>query len=268
MFRFAIMLLGLTALLHSPALAAEPEGKNRLRVLTYNLHHGEGTDGKLDLKRIAEVIKATQPDVVALQEVDRNVKRTNQVDQPAEYAKLTAMNAGFARAIDLQGGEYGQVVLSRFPMKAVKTHVLPKKEGQETRIAFETRIEPTNGLPPFTFVSTHLHHDDPKIRVEQALKINEIFAKHDGPALIAGDFNALPESDVMQTIGKEWKSVTPVGTKHLTSPSSKPRNQIDFILFRPADRFRVIEVKVIDEKVASDHRPVLAVLEWIAPPTN
>src|SRR6478609_2091418 len=106
MFRFAIMLLGLTALLHSPALAAEPEGKNRLRVLTYNLHHGEGTDGKLDLKRIAEVIKATQPDVVALQEVDRNVKRTNQVDQPAEYAKLTAMNAGFARAIDLQGGEY------------------------------------------------------------------------------------------------------------------------------------------------------------------
>jgi endonuclease/exonuclease/phosphatase family metal-dependent hydrolase len=266
MLRFAATLL--CGMISFSIFAAEPETKNRLRVLTYNLHHCEGTDGKLDMKRIADIIKATQPDVVALQEIDRKVKRSNQIDQPAELAKLTGMKAEFAKAIDLQGGEYGQVVLSRFPMKAVKTHILPKKEGQETRIALETRIEPTNGLPAFTFLTTHLQHDDPKIRLEQATTINDHFAKQDGPALIAGDFNATPESDVMQEIGKVWKSATPPGKGHLTSPSDKPRNQIDFILFRPAERFRVVETKVIDEKVASDHRPVLAVLEWIAPSTN
>src|SRR5690242_8494338 len=90
------------------APAADPAGPAALRVLSYNIHHGEGTDGKLDLDRIAAVIKAQKPDLVAVQEVDRNTKRTNQVDQAAVLGKLTGLHAAFARAIDLQGGEYGQ----------------------------------------------------------------------------------------------------------------------------------------------------------------
>ncbi|MEX2025646.1 MAG: endonuclease/exonuclease/phosphatase family protein, partial [Pirellulaceae bacterium] len=61
----------------------------QLRVLTYNIHHGEGIDGKLDLPRIARVIESVDPDLVALQEVDRRVERTGSVDQPAELARLT-----------------------------------------------------------------------------------------------------------------------------------------------------------------------------------
>ncbi len=76
---------------------------DKLRVLSYNIHHGEGVDGKLDLERIAKVILSVEPDIVSLQEVDRNVPRSKGVDQPAELAKLTKMNAIFEKNIDLQG---------------------------------------------------------------------------------------------------------------------------------------------------------------------
>src|SRR5262245_26822074 len=92
----------LAAVLAAPASAADPQ---TLRVLSYNIHHGEGTDGKLDLARIAGVITAAKPDLVALQEVDRRATRTKGVDQTAELAKLTGLQAEFGKAIDLQGGD-------------------------------------------------------------------------------------------------------------------------------------------------------------------
>ena len=55
--------------------------RRAVRVLTYNIHHGEGMDGKIDLERIAAVIKRLEPDVVALQEVDVKTTRSQGVDQ-------------------------------------------------------------------------------------------------------------------------------------------------------------------------------------------
>ena len=62
------------------------------RVMTYNIHHGEGLDGKVDLQRIAELIKREQADIVALQEVDKGVQRTARRDLPAELAALTGLS--------------------------------------------------------------------------------------------------------------------------------------------------------------------------------
>lgn len=255
-----LILIAAAGLAAVAAPAADP--RPTLRVMSYNIHHGEGTDGKLDLDRIAAVITAQKPDLVAVQEVDRNTKRTNQVDQSAVLGKRTGLHAAFARAIDLQGGEYGQAILSRFPIKSVKTHVLPGKPGQETRIAVEVKGEPAGGLPPLTFIGTHFQHDNAATRAEQAAKVNELFGKADGPLILAGDLNAAPDSEPMRTIAKAWAFGTAPDKGLLTIPSESPRRQIDYILFRPADRFRVSEAKVIGEKVASDHRPVFAVLEW------
>ena len=72
-----------------PALAQLPD---ELRVLTYNIHHGEGVDGKIDLERIAAVIKSVEPHIVAVQEVDQGTARTARVDQPAELARLTGLH--------------------------------------------------------------------------------------------------------------------------------------------------------------------------------
>ena len=66
----------------------------------------------------------------------------------------------------------------------------------------------------------------------------------------------------MRALAKQWAFATDPGQGLLTFPSEAPRRQIDYVLYRPAGPFRVAEARVIEEKVASDHRPVLAVLEW------
>ena len=93
---------------HEPAPAAVV-----LRVLSYNIHHGEGLDGRIDLSRQAEIMKREEPDLVALQEVDRGTVRSGSVDQLAELARLTGLAPVFGQTIALQGGDYGVGVLSR-----------------------------------------------------------------------------------------------------------------------------------------------------------
>ena len=243
--------------------AAEPGAEPlTLRVLSYNVHHAAGTDGKLDLDRVAAVIAAQKPDLVAVQEVDRNTKRSGAVDQTAELGKRTGLHVAFAKAINFQGGEYGQAVLSRFAIRSVTAHTLPGKPGQETRIAVEAIVQPP-GRPAVTFVATHFQHDDADTRREQAAKVNELFAASDRPTILAGDLNATPDSEEMKLLAKRWVYATPPDRGLLTIPSGEPRKQIDYVLVRPADRFKVIEAKVIEEKVASDHRPVLAVVELL-----
>src|SRR5512136_2750485 len=88
------------------------------RVMSYNIHHGEGLDGKVDLQRIAELIKRERADLVGLQEVDKGTARTGRRDFPAELAALTGMTCVFSNNYPYQGGEYGNALLTRFPVQA------------------------------------------------------------------------------------------------------------------------------------------------------
>jgi len=85
-------------------------GAGELRLVSYNIHHGQGLDGKLDLVRIARVIKKHQPDFVALQEVDNKASRSGKVDQAAELAKLLGMKHVLGKCINLGGGGYGNAI--------------------------------------------------------------------------------------------------------------------------------------------------------------
>ena len=212
----------------------------------------------MDLPRLARVIRSVDPDLVALQEVDNKTKRTGGVDQTAELARLTDLNGLFGRQIDFQGGTYGQAVLSRFPITGSEIHVLPGEPDRETRIAFETRMSIFG--KEHSFVSTHLHHQSNEFRVKQADKIREVFASADRPVLVVGDLNAYPKSKPLEVFRKDWGNAT-AAQPIPTFPSQKPTNQIDYILFKPSTSFVVRDVKVLDEPVASDHRPIFAVLE-------
>jgi endonuclease/exonuclease/phosphatase family metal-dependent hydrolase len=244
------------------SIAADPPATT-LRVLSYNVHHCEGVDGKLDVARIAKVIADQKPDLVAVQEVDVNTTRTNKVDQAKELGKLTGLNVEFAKAIDFQGGEYGQVILSKFPIGKPAVHPLPGKPGQEKRVVAEVKVPAATGRPAFTFLGTHFAHDDAKMREEQAAKVNELFTTGDEPTILAGDLNATPESSPMKALAGHWAFATAPAKDFLTIPAEKPRSHIDFVLVRPAARFKVVEAKVIPEAVASDHRPVLAVVDLL-----
>jgi endonuclease/exonuclease/phosphatase family metal-dependent hydrolase len=237
----------------------------RLTVMTYNIHHGEGSDKKLDLPRIANVITSAKADLVALQEVDLGTERTDRVAQAEELAKLTGMHFVYGPAMDYQGGNYGDAVLSRFPIRSWRFVMLPWEQGnqREPRVAVVTTVV----LPhdrKLIFVSTHFDHThEPSDRYVQAKALNGALEERMGrspAAILAGDFNCESSSPPMQELMSQWTLISDADPT-LTCPSDLPKEKIDHILVRPSERWNVVEVKVIDDEVASDHRPVMAKLE-------
>jgi len=236
----------------------------KVRVLTYNIHHGEGTDGRIDLERIATVIKRLAPDVVALQEVDVKTTRSKGVDQAARLGELTGMNAAFGKAMDYAGGQYGEAILSRQPLAEVTTHALPFASGCEPRAVLSARIRLNPDGPEFVFLATHLEHANVEVRRSQARALGVlpgISARQ--PAILAGDLNDVPGSAAMKAVLEHWTDAT-ADRPEPTWPSIKPVVKIDYVLFRPASGWRVVEKQVVDERVASDHQPLLVVLEWVS----
>ncbi len=234
-----------------------------VRVLSYNIYHGETIDAEkqFDLDLLAKVISDTKPDLVALQEVDFKTKRVLKMDLVTELGLRTKMQAIFGKAMAFDGGEYGEGILSKYSFLSTKNHALVAGEGKEPRAALEVNVI-IKSNDTIRFIGTHLDHTkDETDRINQANQINSIFSKDEVPTILAGDLNARPESETMQIFYKYWKQSFSENTP--TSPANDPRAKIDYILFKPAKRWRVLETKVIDEKTASDHRPVLSVLELL-----
>jgi endonuclease/exonuclease/phosphatase family metal-dependent hydrolase len=266
-------------------VGAQAELPREIRVITYNIHHGEGMDKKFGVERIAKLLMAEKPDIVALQEVDQGTKRASRVDQPAEFARLMGMKVVFGRNIAYDGGGYGTAVLTRLPIRSkesvkLKSFYPPTKENPEQRGVQVIELG-EKGEPGFLFLCTHLDFRPAEDeRMASAKTINELVRKRGGePAIIAGDFNATRESGPIREFEKEWvvaggemESAKPQADGRatenrlsalLTYPADLPDRWIDYVLYRPAERWKVVEVRVLDEAVASDHRPVLAVLRRI-----
>jgi len=258
---FAI--LSLSGFAHSDELSnASTDEPFQLRVMTYNIRHCQGTDNVLSVQRIANVIRAANPDLVSLQEVDNRTLRSFFVDQAAELGRQTGMYHRFGKAINLQGGEYGQAILSRWPIDEFDVHLLPTEAGQEQRIAIATRIEGDLQRPTLVFAGTHLHNGDESLRLPQAVRLVSVMRGYDTRAkILSGDMNATPASTTMTVIKNDWVDTTPDSA--LTIPSDVPNRKIDYIMLRKGHAWHIVDTEVIDEPVASDHRPVLTVLEWV-----
>ncbi len=241
----------------------EVDSSRVVRILTYNIYHGEtvAAEKQFDLDLLAKIISDTKPDLVALQEVDFKTNRVLKMDLVTELGLRTKMQAIFGKAMAFDGGEYGEGVLSTFSFLNTKNYALVAREGKEPRAALEVNVSLRSG-DTIKFVGTHLDHtEDETDRINQANQLNTIFSKDSTPTILAGDLNAIPESETMKILFKEWQ---PSFTESIpTSPAENPKAKIDYILFRPANSWRVLERKVIEEKIASDHRPVLSVLELL-----
>lgn len=229
-----------------------------LRILAYNTHHGEGLDGVLDLERIGELISQVAPDLVALQEIDRLVERTGFVDQANAYGGLTGMEALFGDFMPFQGGYYGMALLSRLPVLEWTNHRLPP--GTEPRTALTATVQLPNSGREVLFSGIHFYNTEEE-RLAQARTLVELLSAESDITILAGDFNSLPGTPVMEFLADQW-TVIPKEGGSFTFPAPEPAREIDFILVRPQTGFRVLEHRVLDEEVASDHRPIFLVLEF------
>src|SRR5271167_1692127 len=95
------------------------------RILTYNVHRCVGTDRRLDVGRVAEVIAAQSPDIVALQEVDVGRARTGGVDQAHRLAQRLGMAFHFNAALTVETERFGDAILTALPQRLVKAGPLP-----------------------------------------------------------------------------------------------------------------------------------------------
>ena len=234
----------------------------RVSILTYNIYHGEDANGDSNLDAVAGIINSLGPDLVALQEVDNKTTRAKGLDLTAELSQRTGMKGIFGKAMDYAGGGYGEAVLTRHPVIYIMNNPLPHTPNAEPRAALEIQIELPN-KEIIVFVGTHLDHlRDQNNRMNQAGRIKELYQDYDLPVILAGDLNATPGSDPINLLSRQW-SYASEGDPQPTMPSVNPRRKIDYIMYKPKDRWKVIEVRVIDEKVASDHCPMFAVLELI-----
>lgn len=151
-----------------------------LRLASYNIQYGKGKDGHYDLPRI--VADLGTPDIIALQEVETNFERSGMVDQPAAIAGLLPhMHWVFGPGINIDASvvengrviprrrQYGNMVLSRWPILSTVTHPLPKiaLSGifHQQRCLVETVIATPYG--PLRFMSVHLDHVSPDTRMPQ-----------------------------------------------------------------------------------------------------
>ncbi len=251
-----VLAIGLAVLL-GISVAAQPP---TLRIMTYNIHHCEGMDGKLDIERIAEIIRKSECDLVALQEVDRRTARANLVDQLAELARLTDLHPYFGKAIDFGGGEYGVAILSRYPATSEQTIKLPSGKSREQRVALQIVLQ-LNSRPAFAFVSTHLDHSSGENdRAEQNAEIVKQFSDGALPTILAGDFNSTVKQPELSVTLSKWKDVDAVQLTP-TIPVEKPTRKIDFIMLPLNSPWRVESSKVLDEPVASDHLPLFAIIQ-------
>jgi endonuclease/exonuclease/phosphatase family metal-dependent hydrolase len=261
---FLVTLLALSLISFSDRATARrlsaPAHKT-IRVMTYNIHVGVGMDKKLDLPRIANVIKQQHADLVGLQEVDRGVERTQRIDEIAELAKLTKMDYAFAFNLKYQGGQYGVAILSRFPIRATD-HRLYKNLREAERRGF-IRAEVDIDGRVVNFLTTHLDYQYEDGRVFEAEQLLSGLKDVRGPLIVVGDFNDIPTGGAYRLMSDQFADAwieSHAAGEGLSYPADKPAKRIDYILMRRTDQITAKRTW-IPETLASDHVPVVADLE-------
>ena len=234
-----------------------------LKILTFNILHGATTKGDFDLDVIAKVIIETDPDLVALQEVDFKTNRARKYDLVTEIGWRTKMAPIFGKAMDFDGGEYGEGILSKFSFLSSRNVALPFTPGNEPRAALEIlTILPTGDT--IAFVGTHLDHlRDEKDRIAQVKKINEVFSKNTYPTILAGDLNAVPGSNPINILEEIWTPTYDKDNPAPTFPSKEPRIKIDYVMFKPYANWKVLDTRVIQDPIASDHCAYLVTIKLV-----
>lgn len=261
---FLIIMIGLLFIQCSSSSSGSGQAEDQpvLKVMAYNIHHANppSEPGLISPEAIAEVIRREDPDLVALQEVDVNNRRSGEdLHQAQAIAEELGMHFHFAKAIDYQGGFYGNAVLSKFPILDRMDVELPAMEGVDTEDRVWAGIKVDAHGTELWFGSTHLDFKTEENNLYQSRMLLDGLQDIDIPVLIAGDFNVTEHSKTMQLFDEQFRRTCPDDCPP-TIPVTNPRRAIDFIIYRPVDFFETVSHEVIDEQYASDHLPVVAEL--------
>lgn len=237
-----------------------------LKIMTYNIHHGEGMDGVLDLSRSAKIIASQAPDLCGLQEVDNYCTRTNKVGQIEFLAQKTSMTGTFGKFMNFQTGEYGMATLTAKPLISTKILQLPDgKYEPRSSIIHEVQLEENCIL---SFANVHFDWISEKEGSINRLKQAKVLVKYldelNNATIVTGDFNCKPDSPTMKYFAAQGFVFLQKGDNNL-SFQGEHKSEIDHVIFRNEGKvkFKKKSSQLLEEPVVSDHRPLITELEVI-----
>jgi len=247
-----------------------------LRLVTFNVHHGVGDDGRHDLVRVARLLDDADADVICLQEVDRHFgRRSEGMDQALLLAEALDRELVWSPSIDepptgdrTERRQYGNAVLSRLPVSGAQVHRLPG--SGEPRSAVHVGVETADG--PVQLVVTHLSSGSAADRAAQAAAVAEL-AAGPGPWVLAGDLNADADAPELAVLAERFADAWELaadrsdqagrfslrGGRGLTHPARRPRVRIDQVWV--SSGVTVTGARVLDGTSSSDHHPLLVDLD-------
>lgn len=234
--------------------AAAPTEMKKITVMQFNVKNCDKGD-KID--EIAAEIKEHSPDLVFLQELDLNVRRSDKKEVLKLLAEKLKMHYAFFSAIPLEGGDYGVGILSVYPLNDCQNEALPTREQDEGRILAQAKIT-VNGETIHLF-NTHLSFEDKDKRLEQldfiSQKINSV-----DKFILCGDFNveSYSEFEYLQNSQTVNNPDTNYQTFNGDDVNDNAFRGIDNIAV--SQNFKVLNNKMIKTAV-SDHNMLIAEIE-------
>jgi endonuclease/exonuclease/phosphatase family metal-dependent hydrolase len=231
-----------------------------MRVFSYNIHKGVGgRDRRYRLERILDVIEAENPDLICLQEVDRNERRSNFDDQPKLMAeRFSAVGHLFQINVHARTGGYGNLLLSRWPITS--HHHISLRHGQrKPRGAQIAAIESPEG--PLLLVNWHLGlaERERHWQIQHFLTHHLYVESAHLPTLIIGDYN-----DWRNTLAAGpftahgFQQATAPPSRYRSFPAFLPMGSLDKAFFRGEIHIRHVRVvRSVLTKAASDHLPLV-----------
>jgi endonuclease/exonuclease/phosphatase family metal-dependent hydrolase len=228
--------------------------RSTIRVMTWNIHGAYGRNPRFDLARVIKLIRRHHPDVVALQEVDSRRPREAGVAEP--FAMLQAalgVHGIGAKSIATQDGEYGQAVISRWPIRNPEIHDISYHEREPRRAVYCEVVAPCGVL---RVIATHLGLSIGERR-DQARALLRLIGDTPVPTVVMGDFN---DWFWVGSVRKVLAARLPARSRQRTFPSFCPTFRFDRVYCSPASA--LLSVRTDPEaRALSDHLPVIADIE-------
>jgi endonuclease/exonuclease/phosphatase family metal-dependent hydrolase len=234
-----------------------------VRILTYNVHRCVGTDRRLDVARVAEVIAAQAPDIVALQELDVGRARTGGVDQAHRLAQRLGMAFHFNAAFRVEEELYGDAILTTLPERLVKAGPIP------THPRF-SRLEPrgalwvavTVGGAELQVINTHLGLVPREQRRQAAaLAGDDWLGCAARPLILVGDMNATARAGAYRVFASqlvESRRAARLSRSASTFPSTFPVLAIDHVFVSEGVVVEAVRTPLDPlSRLASDHLPLV-----------
>jgi endonuclease/exonuclease/phosphatase family metal-dependent hydrolase len=226
----------------------------RLRVMTWNIHGALGRNPRFDLARIVAYVQRHSPDIVALQEIDSRRARAVGMANPFDVLRdALGRHGAHAHAISTADGDYGQTLISRWPLIASSVHDLSYPE-REPRRAISADIATPAG--PLHVIATHLGLSF-RERHSQAQILLGLLNGLEAPAVVLGDFN---DWLWVGSVRRALAHVLPSYTRQRTFPAVLPLLKLDRIYVSTTVSLANCRTDRA-ARTLSDHLPIIAEIE-------